>query len=33
MNRLKVISNVVATLIFLGYAIVTLFFYVKSLCG
>lgn len=33
MNRLKVISNVVATLIFLGYAFVTLFFYVKSLCG
>ena len=32
-NRLKVISNVVATLIFLGYAFVTLFFYVKSLCG
>ena len=33
MNRLKVISNVVATLIFLEYAFVTLFFYVKSLCG
>ena len=33
MNRLKVISNVVATLIFLGYAFVTLFFYVKNLCG
>lgn len=33
MNRLKVISNVVATLIFWGYAFVTLFFYVKSLCG
>lgn len=33
MNRLKVISNVVVTLIFLGYAFVTLFFYVKSLCG
>lgn len=33
MNRLRVISNVVATLIFLGYAFVTLFFYVKSLCG
>ena len=33
MNRLKVISNVVATLIFLRYAFVTLFFYVKSLCG
>ena len=33
MNRMKVISNVVATLIFLGYAFVTLFFYVKSLCG
>ena len=33
MNRLKVISNVVATLIFLGYTFVTLFFYVKSLCG
>jgi len=33
MKRLKMISNIVATLIFLGFAFVTLFFYLKSLCS
>jgi succinate dehydrogenase / fumarate reductase cytochrome b subunit len=33
LKRWKVIGNVVATLIFLGFAFVTLFFYAKSLCG
>lgn len=33
MKRWKTISTVVSTLIFLGYAFVTLAFYVRSLCG
>jgi succinate dehydrogenase / fumarate reductase cytochrome b subunit len=33
LNRWKMIANIVATLIFLGFAFVTLFFYVKSICG
>jgi len=33
LNRWKLISNIVATFIFLGFAFVTLFFYFKSLCG
>ena len=30
--RLKCLSNIVATLIFLGFAVVVVFFYVKSVC-
>jgi succinate dehydrogenase / fumarate reductase cytochrome b subunit len=33
LKRWKVVGNIVATLIFLGFAFVTLFFYAKSLCG
>lgn len=33
LKRWKMIGNIVATLIFLGFAFVTLFFYAKSLCG
>ena len=33
LKRWKLIGNIVATLIFLGFAFVTLFFYAKSLCG
>lgn len=33
LKRWKTIGNIVATLIFLGFAFVTLFFYAKSLCG
>jgi succinate dehydrogenase / fumarate reductase cytochrome b subunit len=33
LKRWKTIGNLVATLIFLGFAFVTLFFYAKSLCG
>ena len=33
MSRWKTIGNIVATLIFLGYAFVTITFYVRSLCG
>ena len=33
LKRLKLISNLIATLIFFGFAFVTLFFYIKSLCG
>lgn len=33
LNRWKCIGNIVATLICLGFAFVTIFFYVKSLCG
>jgi succinate dehydrogenase / fumarate reductase cytochrome b subunit len=33
LKRWKLIGNIVATLIFLGFAFVTLFFYVKNLCG
>jgi succinate dehydrogenase / fumarate reductase cytochrome b subunit len=33
LKRWKTVSHVVATLIFLGFASVTLFFYAKSLCG
>ncbi|MDR0743958.1 MAG: succinate dehydrogenase cytochrome b subunit [Tannerella sp.] len=33
LKRWKVIAYLVATLIFLGFAFVTLFFYAKSLCG
>ena len=32
-KRLQLLGNVLATLIFLGFSFVTLFFYVKSLCG
>ena len=32
-KRLQRISNLIATLIFFGFAFVTLFFYIKSLCG
>ncbi|WP_080905637.1 succinate dehydrogenase cytochrome b subunit [Parabacteroides sp. Marseille-P3160] len=32
-NRWKTIGNIVATLIFLGFAFVTIVFYLKSLCG
>jgi succinate dehydrogenase / fumarate reductase cytochrome b subunit len=32
LNRWKWIGNIIATLIFLGFACVTLFFYAKSLC-
>ena len=32
LKRLQLISNIIATLIFLSFAFVTLFFYVKSLC-
>ena len=33
LKRLKMIGYIVATLIFLGFAFVTLFFYAKSLCS
>ena len=33
LGRWKCISNILATVIFLGFAFVTLFFYVQSLCG
>jgi succinate dehydrogenase / fumarate reductase cytochrome b subunit len=33
LKRWKMIGNIAATLIFLGFAFVTLFFYAKSLCG
>ena len=33
LKRWKFIGNIVATVIFLGFAFVTLFFYVQSLCG
>jgi succinate dehydrogenase / fumarate reductase cytochrome b subunit len=33
LKRWKMIGYIVATLIFLGFAFVTLFFYAKSLCG
>ncbi len=33
LKRWKCASNIAATLIFLGFAAVTLFFYAKSLCG
>ena len=33
LKRWQLISTIIATLIFLGFAFVTLFFYVKSLCG
>ena len=33
LKRWKLVGNVVATLICLGFAFVTLFFYAKSLCG
>ncbi|MDR1723372.1 MAG: succinate dehydrogenase cytochrome b subunit [Tannerella sp.] len=33
LGRWKAIGNVIASLIFLGFAFVTLFFYFKSLCG
>ena len=32
-NRWKLISGILAAVIFLGFAFVTLFFYVESLCG
>jgi succinate dehydrogenase / fumarate reductase cytochrome b subunit len=33
MNRWKMIGNIVATLVMLGFAFVTVTFYVKSICG
>lgn len=33
LNRWKMISNIYATLLMLAFAFVTIFFYVKSLCG
>ncbi len=33
LKRWKLIGNIVATLVMLGFAFVTLFFYAKSLCG
>ncbi|MDD2436495.1 MAG: succinate dehydrogenase cytochrome b subunit [Massilibacteroides sp.] len=33
MNRWKVISDIFATVVCLGFAFVTIFFYLKSLCG
>ncbi|MDR0836092.1 MAG: succinate dehydrogenase cytochrome b subunit [Tannerella sp.] len=33
LKRWKIVAHIVATIIFLGFAFVTLFFYLQSLCG